>query len=499
MSRKTTRVRSRHPGAAARAGAPPATPGDPIRHVIVLMLENRSFDHAIGALQSVMPALDGVPPTGTPRSNRDSEGRDYLQTPTSVTRTYHDLPHETREVLVQIERRNAGFVRAYEHVYPSSTTSERQEVMSYYDVGALPALHALAQSFLVCDAWHASVPGPTWTNRFFVHSGTSLGRVKMPEGIFHANLHWYDQDTIYDRLNDRDIPWKVYAGDIAQSLLLVHQLEPKNARRYASLDRFFADVERPASEFPAFAFLEPCYFGAGQNDDHPPSDVLAGERLIARVYNALRARPDLWTSSLLVVLFDEHGGFYDHVEPPAATPPDAHHEEYAFDRLGLRVPAVLVSPWVEAGVLHERFDHTSLLRYLCDKWGLGPLGRRAEMAQSFAPAIRTTGAPRADTPARIDVPAAAAPRALPRAAAPEARPDAEPALNGNQRALVAFSQYLESQTRDSAERKVARSMRMMASPEDSADVAVERVRRFLAQQRRRTGARRSFARPKRPR
>src|SRR5262249_49794071 len=158
----------------------------------------------------------------------------------------------------------------------------------------------------VCDAWHSSVPGPTWTNRFFIHSGTSLGRVKMPEGIFHTNLHWYDQDTLYDRLNDRGRPWRIYAGDFPQSLLLTHQLSPVNAARYRKLYLFRKDAAGPPERFPAFSFIEPHYFSEDEDDDHPPSDLLPGERLIADVYNALRANLPLWNSSLLLVLFDEH-------------------------------------------------------------------------------------------------------------------------------------------------------------------------------------------------
>jgi phospholipase C len=492
-SRKRSRSRPSQSSVLGGAAGPSTTRTDPIEHVIVLMLENRSFDHAIGALQAVMPVLNGIPPNMPPRTNVDVAGTPYPQEPTTATRTTHDLPHETHEVLLQITGQNSGFVRAYEFVYPASTPAERQEVMNYYDIGRLPALHALAQSFLVCDGWHASVPGPTWANRFFVNSGTSIGRVKMPDGIFHPNLHWYDQDTIYDRLNDQRVSWKIYAGDIPQSLLLVHQLLPGNAARYRPLPDFFDDTKGSAAAFPAFTFIEPHYFGTDQNDDHPPSDVLAGERLIAQVYNAIRANDALWGSSLLVVLFDEHGGFYDHVEPPPAIPPDDHHEEYTFDRLGPRVPAVLVSPWVDPGVLHGRFDHTSLLRYVSGKWALRSLGKRAESAPSFGSAIRTTGLPRNDTPARIDVQIPAAPRAKGSRAAAGPAPGAA-ALNANQRALIAFSQYLESQTKDDPRRKVARSMRMMVSPEAAANVAIERVERFLAQQRRRKGARRVFTR-----
>jgi phospholipase C len=127
----------------------------------------------------------------------------------------------------------------------------------------------------------------------------------------------------------------------------------------------------------ARTFIEPDYNGVTENDDHPPHDVMKAQKLLADVYNALRANPELWASTLLVLLYHEHGGFYDHVEPPAAVPPDNHHEEYTFDRLGIRVPALLVLPRVEQGFDATACDHTSLLKYLSEKWGLGPLAERS--------------------------------------------------------------------------------------------------------------------------
>src|SRR5262249_48321692 len=152
-------------------------------------------------------------------------------------------------------------------------------------------------------------------------------------------------------------------------------------------DDFFENA-RNEHDFPDFVFIEPKYFGADENDDHPPHNIMKGEKLIADIYNALRSNPDLWNSTLFVVYFDEHGGFYDHVVPPAAVAPDDHQCEYTFDQLGVRVPALLISPWVSRGVEHTQFDHTSLLKYLTDKWNLGPLGRRTAAASSIAAPIR---------------------------------------------------------------------------------------------------------------
>ena len=127
---------------------------------------------------------------------------------------------------------------------------------------------------------------------------------------------------------------------------------------------------------------------------------MLAQQLIARVYNGIRSNEELWKSTLLIVTYDEHGGFFDHVEPPAAVVPDDYLLEYSFDQLGVRVPTILISPWVAPGVFSEELDHTSVGKYLCDKWNLKPLGKRMAQANTFSSAIcRDT--PRDDTPETI--------------------------------------------------------------------------------------------------
>jgi phospholipase C len=306
-----------------------------------------------------------------------------------------------------------------------------------------------------------------------VHSGTSIGRVEMPNGILDANLHWYDQITVYDRLNEREKDWAIYYGDVPQSLILVNQLEPHNAKNYKKMIRFYQDVaQHPKTPFPAYAFIEPSYYEPGANDDHPTHDIAAGDRLVASVYNALRANETLWSKCLLVVLYDEHGGFYDHVTPPAAVPPDHHQEEYTFDQLGLRVPAILVSPWVGKGVLKTVFDHTSLLKYLTDKWGLGPLGARTAKANTFGAAIGATA--RTDCP--VELP-------LIGPAGPTLAVSTRPALSSHQTALVAMTQLLESMTQVEANSLKGRLSRMIVGFDGAVDVAMQRVEEFLGQAR----------------
>lgn len=368
---------------------------DPIRHVVHLILENRSFDQMLGCLTAVYSDLDGIDP-GKPRSNADTAGHIYQQEPTTVRQMVKwDPRHEVPHVAVQLENGNSGFVKDFSEQYPDSTPQARQLIMSYFPLDFLPALHALGRNFAVCDRWFASVPGPTWPNRFFALSGTSNGRVNMPDdGTHDADLPGYfqqTQTTLFDRLNERAVNWKVYFHDIPQTTVLNSQREPHNVARYFYIDQFYQDARGLESDFPAYCLIEPDFMGYGQNDGHPPHDIMRSEKLIADVYNAIRANEELWKSTLLVVVFDEHGGFYDHVVPPAAIPPDdALPSEYEFNQLGVRVPAILVSPWVQPGVVKTNFDHTSLLKYLIDKWSLGALGNRTATASSLGDVITKT-------------------------------------------------------------------------------------------------------------
>jgi phospholipase C len=347
--------------------------------------------------------------------------------------------------------------------------------MAYFPLHFLYALHALAAEFTICDRWFSSLPGPTWPNRYFALTGTSLGRVTMPSGFFNPNLHCYNQTTLFDRLNERQIPWKVYFHDTPQSLTLVHQWA--HVSRYHEMDGFFEDARGAEKDFPNFAFIEPRYSSSGQIDDHPPHNILAAQELIGRVFNAIRENEALWETTLLIVTYDEHGGFYDHVNPPAAIPPDHHSEEYTFDRLGVRVPAVLVSPWVGRRLEQTQFDHTSLLKYLIEKWGLGPLGERTAAANSVAVALRISDGLRADTVKGISIP----PEMTPLAALVIPAETSEN-LNENQEALAGFAAFLETKIADSPANKVERTERGHLGAQDQMAVAQERVRLFIAQQ-----------------
>jgi phospholipase C len=443
----------------------------PIARVILLLLENRSFDHILGAFTNIYPKMEGIG-GANPRVNLDG-ARKVAQAPGAARVLNFDPHHEHEHVMAQLAGGNAGFVDDFARAYPKSGPADRDEVMRYFDIGELPALHALARNYTICDHWFSSVPGPTWCNRLFALSGTSLGRVAMPAGAMNLNVHWYDQATLFDRLNEQKITWKVYAGDFPLSLLFVDQWEPQNTARYRTMTEFYRDVagfpgkNSSADDLPIFSFIEPSYFQPGANDAHPPHDIWAADALVGAVYNAIRRNEALWSETLLVVVFDEHGGFYDHVAPPKTVPPDFHHEEYTFDQMGVRVPAILVSPWVGAGVFPDVMDHTSLLKYLTGMWSLGPLGERTANAASFSPAI--LGSPRATTPGLIAGPGTIA---APRPAQPES-------LGNHSNALVALSQVLESMAGEDASLVAARARQVLSGPQSQIDAAIDRAESFV--------------------
>ena len=363
---------------------------DPIKHVVLLMLENHSFDQMLGSLQSVYPQLDGVDvESPISRSNLDSAGRQVFQVPTAAQQVKEDPKHETKNVLAQIANENTGFVTDFQTSIKGNTAYDRQQVMGYYVLDFLPALHQLAHNFTVCDRWFSSLPGPTWPNRFFALSGTSSGKVLMPEGVPRLDeFTAQDQVTLFDRLNEAQVSWKVYFYDFPLSLLLNHQRRAENLAQYSLIKNFYKEVT-DEKHFPSFVFIEPKYLGVDQNDDHPPHNVFKAEKLIADVYNAIRSNHALWQSMLLVVTYDEHGGFYDHALPPATISPDERRDAgFSFNQLGVRVPTLLISPWVGARVEKTVFDHTSLLKYLVDKWQLAPLGARTAAANSIGVALR---------------------------------------------------------------------------------------------------------------
>ena len=444
----------------------------PITRVVVLMMENHSFDRLLGWTKQTYPGIEGVDPD-KPGVNPDfpvTTGT-IFQAETRSRNIANDPGHDLHNVLRQIAGANQGFVADFAQTYPQAGLDERREIMGWYPYGYLPALHFLAYNFVVCDHWYSSLPGPTWPNRFFVHSGTSLGHVDMPEGVFNPGVHLYDQRTLYDELDAAGVDWRIYHGDFPQSLLMVHQLEKLD--RYRTFAKWATDVQ--AGDLPSYVFIEPSYFGAEENDQHPPQDIMRGDALVAAVFNALHANQAVFEQTLLVVLYDEHGGFYDHVTPPPAIPPDGNTKTYAFDQLGVRVPAILISPWLDPGFITTPFDHTSVPRLASQLW---------PGVQAHALGART---PRANSPLDSLIWLEAPRRAIPSAPInqdPMAAMDL-PNLTGQKQALFSFSQYLESQIGDPAVRAalMVRAHEAMGGAIAQGKLATDRLNAFMADKR----------------
>jgi phospholipase C len=350
---------------------------DRLRHLVVLMMENRSFDHMLGALRATDARIDGLDGT---QSNTDTTGAVVPVQPLAEFQGQldPDPDHGFAGVDLQIfdgdttPNRAAtmnGFVKSY--FAQRRDTKHARKIMYYFTPDKLPVLTTLATEFAVFNAWFASIPGPTLCNRAFAHYGTSFGHVGME--VFYPNTQF---KSICQRLVDRGRTAKIYYFDTPSSSLEVVNLLQHQPQFFGTFSQFLADCD--AATLPDFAFVEPNYSdhdgdtGAVlASDQHPDHHVQEGERFIAAVYNAIRQQPALWESTALLIVYDEHGGIFDHVPPPACladgfvAQPDATGtgRPFLFDRLGVRVPAVLVSPWIERGTVvpgNRVFEHASI-------------------------------------------------------------------------------------------------------------------------------------------
>ncbi len=378
----------------------------PIEHILVLMLENRSYDHMLGYLDRG----DGL--TGKEYNLVDPQEPGSEKVSVSDASGYITQPNPSHDV-ISVEKQEYGEVGKIVEPAPMSGFVKVQtetakgdvevgkKIMQCFDPGKIPALTTLAREFVLCDHWHASVPGPTWPNRFFVHAATS-------DGVCSDDArHSYQMKTIYDSLSENGFSWNVYYGDIPQSILLKH--EEDKLGHFKMFHTFFEDLENDT--LAAYSFIEPRFIDFLKwkaTDQHPPHDVRLGEYLIAELYDTLRLSP-YWEKSLLVVLYDEHGGFYDHVPPPGEVPnPDGKvslDPPFDFTRLGVRVPAILISPWVEKGRVDSTlYEHASIPATLRSLFNLPEaLTARDQAANTFEKNL-SLSSPRSDTPTQLPIP-----------------------------------------------------------------------------------------------
>jgi phospholipase C len=439
------------PRASATAGA--QSPGSlaGIDHVVVLMLENRSFDNVLGWLYDpANPApFDQAPPgqsfdglSGTSLANPVPgggvavPGRETLYTQLFDT-TATPLPNRTDVPTMQ------GFVDNYAAVIASYNATHSPQVdpriiMNGFGPEHVPALGALAHGYAVCDHWYSSIPTQTYANRSFLHAGTASGYVndvwKTGPEIWDVAVFLNDTDTIFNLLEAAGVSWNVYYGGslaFCLSFLTQQKMQPyatvdPATNRFWHMPQFYADAA--AGTLPSYTFIEPHFFSSltygPENDGHPPVNPIdidgpsllrRADELVGDVYLALRNSPT-WDRTLFVVTFDEHGGTYDHVPPPLAVRPDdvvvpadqPGGSGFEFGRLGCRVPTILVSPLVEQGrVVNTAFDHTSIIKTVVNCFDVrdgngdpATLLAREAAATDVSEAVTLT-TPRTDT---VDIP-----------------------------------------------------------------------------------------------
>lgn len=390
---------------------------DNLKHIVVLMMENRSFDHMLGFAATPTWPIDGL--VGTER-NRDSTGEfatvsndasysgDFTPDPghalfDTLTQLYSDA-----KTPVSQNPTMKGFVLSYEGKTHNPSNAHR--IMKCFSQNNVSVLTTLARQFVVCDRWFSSVPGPTFPNRAFAHGATSIGRVDM-------GVNWLAMSkTIYELLAENNVDSRIYYHDSTMAMTFKGLMN--QGRYFGQFEDFLSDCEK--NRLPAYSFIEPRYANGqdpvdntffSASDQHPDHNVEQGEILIRDTFNAIWNNQPLRESTLLVVVYDEHGGLYDHVPPPTTINPDKKiwagspnslDPPFDFTRLGVRVPAVLISPYIPAGKIdHTLYDHSSIIATACKlllkNVPRASLTDRDRAANTFE-ANLTLAAPRTDNP-----------------------------------------------------------------------------------------------------
>jgi phospholipase C len=432
-----------------------------IEHVVVLMMENRSFDQYFGARSIATDAVDYYGNTFGGEGRTDVNGLvgdefnlDLDGNPVYVNRltesVYGDIAHEWEDCHRQLDWANTGqalndgFVRQHEQdmLWPKEDDKIEQEYISYCKSGKyfgenagcpekqvpmgvyaredLPVSWALADNYTLCDNWYSSVCGPTWPNRFYLHAGSSRGET--------GNKPVLGMRTIWEKMREQcmpvlnyycDLPWAHVVGEGAVILgselgdgIFGGILEQFHSSQ-KGWGSFYNDVQN--DDLPAYSLIDPG-FSSGY-DDHPPADTKMGQAFISYVYRILASNPKVWAKTLFIITYDEHGSFYDHVIPPGegatnadGSPAGNNFDEYPeFRQLGFRVPSLVIGPHVKKGhVSHDLLDHVSVLSTLYDRFdlsanGVGHLNDRVKNTSTLADCI-DQGITGSNTPAPVDIP-----------------------------------------------------------------------------------------------
>ena len=333
-------------------------------------MENRSFDHFVGLMKKLNPQIDGLNGNEYNLVNPGDPNSARVQISDNAEFVDPDPGHEYEQVAEQIygssttltQPRMDGFVAQAESMSPGLA----QRVMSAFRPEVVPVTTALATNFALFDRYFSSVPSSTQPNRFFVHSATSHGLLGNDQATLAKGL---PQRTIFEDVDDAGLSFGVYYQQIPAMLFFNNLRKLKYVNKFKNYGTAFA-IDAKLGILPNYVVIEQRYFdvlNSPANDDHPTHDVSQGQKLIKEVYETLRGSPQ-WNQMLFLITYDEHGGFYDHVPPPNSGVPNPDGvkgpppNNFNFDRLGVRVPTIAISPWIEKGTgLSLSLSHTHIL------------------------------------------------------------------------------------------------------------------------------------------
>ncbi|XP_047331517.1 non-specific phospholipase C6-like [Impatiens glandulifera] len=397
----------------------------PIKTIVVLILENRSFDHILGWMKrSVNPSINGV--TGrecNPVSTKSKSSKSICVTD-NAEYVDPDPGHSFEAVKQQVfgsKSRSTPSMSGFIEQAISMSQNISNSVMKGFKPESVPVFAELVRQFAVFDRWFSSIPGPTQPNRLFAYSASSFGSTT--HDVKQLSLG-YPQKTIFDSMYENGKDFGIYYENVPATLFYKNLRSLKYALKF-HLYRLKFKKDAANGKLPSLTVIEPRYFdlvGLPANDDHPSHDVANGQKLVKEVYETLRSSPQ-WNETLFVITYDEHGGFFDHVQTPFKNVPNPDGktspapDSFKFDRLGVRVPTIMVSPWIKKGIVVSKaqgptssseYEHSSIPATIKKIFNLSSdfLNRRDAWAGTFEHVIGELNSPRTDCPERLPEPPA---------------------------------------------------------------------------------------------